>query len=194
MRQGPGQRLPASREEPGRAAGSRAAPPSLTRGASRHRLPPSRPAARGNEERKAAVPRVHCCTARASPCVCPRWPWPARWALCRTPPGSRWPGSGSWPAGRKGGGAAGGDTRSLPLREHGSAPNASRTISAAQPCAAHASIHSRAHAAGPSHPAHELALHMMYDRMAPLLPISAPTVVSRSFCSMNPSAHSAYPL
>lgn len=36
-----------------------------------------------------------------------------------------------------------------------------------------------------------LALHMMYDRMAPEEPMSAPTVVSRSFCSMKPSAQSA---
>ena len=33
-----------------------------------------------------------------------------------------------------------------------------------------------------------IAWHMMYERMAPLLPMSAPTEVSRSLLSVKPSA------
>jgi hypothetical protein len=38
-----------------------------------------------------------------------------------------------------------------------------------------------------------IALHMMYDRIAPEEPISAPTMVIKLLFSMNPSAHKAQP-
>merc|ERR1719272_2739109 len=38
-----------------------------------------------------------------------------------------------------------------------------------------------------------MATHMMCVRMAPLLPMSAPTVVSSGWLSMKPSAHRAHP-
>ena len=39
-----------------------------------------------------------------------------------------------------------------------------------------------------------IALHMMYERMPPEEPMSAPVIVRRSFPSMKPSAQSAQPL
>lgn len=38
-----------------------------------------------------------------------------------------------------------------------------------------------------------IALHMMYERMAPELPIRAPTIVIKLLLSMKPSAHKAHP-
>ena len=39
-----------------------------------------------------------------------------------------------------------------------------------------------------------IALHIIYERMPPEKPTRAPTIVRRSFCSINPSAHNAHPL
>src|ERR1041384_1690940 len=38
-----------------------------------------------------------------------------------------------------------------------------------------------------------IARHMMYDRIAPLEPTSAPVMMSRSFCSMKPAAAAVHP-
>ena len=38
-----------------------------------------------------------------------------------------------------------------------------------------------------------MALHMMYDKIAPLEPTSAPVTMSRSFDNMNPVAAAAQP-
>jgi len=38
-----------------------------------------------------------------------------------------------------------------------------------------------------------IAVHMMYDRIAPLEPTSAPTTISRSLESMKPVAAAAHP-
>lgn len=46
-------------------------------------------------------------------------------------------------------------------------------------------VHSLPHAS--------LTTHMMYDKMAPEEPISAPTMVSRLLLSRKPSAHKAQP-
>lgn len=38
-----------------------------------------------------------------------------------------------------------------------------------------------------------MALHMMYDKIAPEEPINEPTIVNMGFESMNPYAHKAHP-
>ena len=38
-----------------------------------------------------------------------------------------------------------------------------------------------------------MALHIMYDKIAPLLPIKAPTIVIKLLFNMKPSAHNAHP-
>src|ERR1041384_2625769 len=38
-----------------------------------------------------------------------------------------------------------------------------------------------------------IARHMMYDRIAPLEPTSAPVMIKRSFCSMKPAAAAVHP-
>lgn len=38
-----------------------------------------------------------------------------------------------------------------------------------------------------------IALHIMYDRMAPDEPINEPTIVSMGLASMKPYAHNAHP-
>jgi hypothetical protein len=38
-----------------------------------------------------------------------------------------------------------------------------------------------------------IARHMMYDRIAPLEPTSAPVMIRRSFCSMKPAAAAVHP-
>jgi hypothetical protein len=38
-----------------------------------------------------------------------------------------------------------------------------------------------------------IALHIIYDRMAPEEPIREPTIVSMGLANMKPSAHNAHP-